>query len=185
MSRVVAIVGMPGSGKSEAAEWFRARGGQVIRFGGLVIEEVARRGLPMTQDSERAVREDLRTEHGMHAMAALAFPEIQRLLDDGALVVIDGLYSLSEYLFLRERLPQGILLVAIHASPATRHVRLARRPERALTLEQAFERDVAELRNIEKGGPIALADLMVVNEGTLADLHAALESSAPRIWRTT
>jgi hypothetical protein len=35
-------------------------------------------------------------------------------------------------------------------------------------------RDYSEIENIEKGGPIAMADYLVVNEGSLKDLHKKL-----------
>ena len=36
---------------------------------------------------------------------------------------------------------------------------------RKLTKEEAAKRDYAEIENIEKGGPIAMADFTFINEG--------------------
>jgi dephospho-CoA kinase len=40
-----------------------------------------------------------------------------------------------------------------------------------LTLEEAVKRDRAELENINKGGPIAMADFTIINESSLANLR--------------
>lgn len=46
-----------------------------------------------------------------------------------------------------------------------RYKRLITREVRPLTLEQAKNRDVAEIEKLNKGGPIAIADYIIVNEG--------------------
>jgi dephospho-CoA kinase len=42
---------------------------------------------------------------------------------------------------------------------------------RPLTAEQARARDFAEIENVNKGGPIAMADFTIRNDGTLAELE--------------
>ncbi len=46
-SRIVAIVGMTGSGKSEVASIFEKHGYERVRFGDVTDKEVAKRGLPL------------------------------------------------------------------------------------------------------------------------------------------
>jgi dephospho-CoA kinase len=43
-----------------------------------------------------------------------------------------------------------------------------------LTYEEARGRDYAEIENIEKGGPIAMADFTVVNDSDLQNLYSQL-----------
>ena len=47
---------------------------------------------------------------------------------------------------------------------------MAGRVNRGLTLEEATNRDRAEIENINKGGPIAMADFTVINEASLTEL---------------
>ena len=47
------------------------------------------------------------------------------------------------------------------------------REVRPLTNEQAEARDIAEIENLEKGGPIAMADHFIMNAGSEADLKQA------------
>ena len=61
-------------------------------------------------------------------------------------------------------------MVAVWASPRTRYARLTSRSNRRLTLEEAANRDRAEVENINKGGPIAMADFAVINESSLKNL---------------
>jgi dephospho-CoA kinase len=156
--KVVAIVGMTGSGKSEVAAIFRERGFAIVRFGDITDEEVRRRGFPLTEASERPVREDLRRKYGMSVYARLSLPKIEAALKKSS-VVVDGLYS----------------WVAAWASPRTRYARLAAREVRPLTALEAAARDRAEIENLNKGGPIALADFTILNETSLKDMNSQVE----------
>jgi dephospho-CoA kinase len=164
--KVVSIVGMTGSGKSEVAAEFERNGFTRIRFGDITDEEVGKRGLPLNEENERAVRESLRREHGMAAYAVLNKPKIDTALKTSD-VVIDGLYSWEEYLYLKETYGKAFLVIAVWASPEVRYSRLAGREKRGLTREEAASRDKAEIENVNKGGPIAMADITILNEFSL------------------
>ncbi len=168
--KIVSIVGMPGAGKSEVARTFERKGFQRIRFGDVTDQEIKKRGLELNEKNERYVRELLRQEHGMSAYAKLNLPAIDAALKNSN-VVIDGLYSWEEYVFLKAHYTEAFKAVAIWASPDTRYARLARRKERPLTREEAAGRDKAEIENINKGGPIAMADFTLLNESTLTNLR--------------
>lgn len=177
---VVFLVGMPGAGKSEAASYFVTKGFKHTRLGQITVDEVAKRGLSLNEANERIVREDLRREHGMAVHAKLAWPLIRNLMTEGP-VVVDGLYSWSEYLFLRSLNIPKIYVVAIAARRALRYERLSRRPHRPLSATEAEERDYAEIETLEKGGPIAIADFTVVNDGDVADLQMLLSEISQRL----
>ena len=66
-------------------------------------------------------------------------------------------------------------VVAVYASPETRYERLGKRQVRPLTSAEAASRDIAEIENTNKGGPIAMADFTIVNETTLKDLRKGME----------
>lgn len=169
IKKLVAIVGMAGSGKSEVARIFERDGFEKIRFGDITDEEIRRRGLELNEENERYVRQQLREKHGMAAYAKLNLPKIDALLKSSN-VVIDGLYSWEEYLLLKSRYGERFCVVAVWASPKTRYERLIRRSVRPLTKEMAVVRDVTEIENTNKGGPIAMADFTIINESTLPDL---------------
>ena len=168
--KVVAIVGMAGSGKSEVARVFEQHGFTRVRFGDVTDEEVNKRDLPLNEDNERRVRELLRKEHGMAAYAELNLPRINTALTTSN-VVVDGLYSWEEYLVLKDRYGDDFAVVAVWASPETRYARLSNRPVRPLTFAEAASRDHTEIENTGKGGPIAMADHTIINESSLPDLQ--------------
>ena len=155
--KVVALVGMAGSGKSEVARIFQEKGFIPVRFGDITDEEVARRGLELNEANERIVREELRRERGMTAYAELNLPRIDAARQK-ADVVVDGLYSWEEYIFLKDYYKEDLAVVAVWASPAARYARLGGRERRGLAAKEAAGRDRAEIENINKGGPIAMAD---------------------------
>jgi dephospho-CoA kinase len=172
--KVVAIVGMAGAGKSEVARLFEEHGFKKIRFGDITDEELKKRGSETSEENERYIRQQLRKEHGMAAYAKLNLPRIDNTLKSSN-VVIDGLYSWEEYILLKEYYSKKFTTVAIWASPATRYERLAHRAERALTMKEADSRDKSEIENINKGGPIAMADFTIVNEASLEGLAEEAE----------
>jgi dephospho-CoA kinase len=168
--KVIAIVGMAGAGKSEATRVFEEHGFCRVRFGDITDQELKSRGLESNEENERRIRQQLREKHGMSAYAQLNMPRIDRSLESSN-VVIDGLYSWEEYTLLKERYGERLQVIAVWASPATRHARLARRDERPLTVREAAGRDKSEIENINKGGPIAIADFTIVNEASLEELR--------------
>jgi dephospho-CoA kinase len=172
--KVVAIVGMAGAGKSEVAMVFQEHGFKKVRFGDITDEELKNRGLEPNEENERYVRQQVRKKHGMAAYAKLNLPRIDSSLKSSN-VVVDGLYSWEEYILLKEYYGGRVTIVAVWASAATRHGRLAHRAERPLTLEEAANRDKSEIENSNKGGPIAMADFTIVNEASLEELEKETE----------
>ena len=173
---VAALVGMAGAGKSEAASLFMNNGFIRIRFGDITDEEIKKRGLILNEENERSVREGFRKEHGMAAYAILNLPRIEEALKT-APVIIDGLYSWEEYQVLKKHFGSDFFVVAVYSSPQTRYGRLEHRQIRPLTNAEAAGRDEAEIVKINKGGPIAMADFTIINEGSMEDLKTEVEKA--------
>ena len=172
--KVVAIVGMAGSGKSEVTMVFEEHGFKKVRFGDITDQELKKLGLERNEANERYVRQQLRRRHGMAAYAELNLPRIKTSLGSSH-VVVDGLYSWEEYMLLKEYYGGDFTTVVVRASPATRYRRLASREVRPLTLEEAASRDRSEIENSNKGGPIAMADFAIVNEASLEEMERQTE----------
>jgi len=175
VNKVIALTGMCGSGKSAAAAKLEEKGFAKVYFGGITMNELKKRGMEISESNERMIREELRQKHGMAAFALLSISEINRLLENNKKVFIDGLYSWSEYRALRETYGENIVLLEIFSDKNIRYDRLAQRKIRPLTREQAAGRDITEIENIEKGGPIAFSDYKLENNGSLTELYRRLE----------
>ena len=106
-----------------------------------------------------------------------AAEQLHRLIDAGQhRLLFDGLYSWTEYKFLKHEFPGELIVAAIVAPKHLRHRRLATRPERPFTAEQANQRDWSEIEDIEKGGPIAIADYYLINDSDITALYAKINS---------
>ena len=172
--KVVAIVGMVGSGKSEVAKLFSDKGFTTVRFGDITDEAVKKQGLPLTEENERPVRERIRNEHGMAAYARLSVPRIDAALKNSN-VVVDGLYSWEEYTFLKDYYGDEFIVVAVWSSPKDRYARLSRRKIRQLTPQEAASRDRAEIENLNKSGPICMADFTILNDSSLSNIKKQVD----------
>lgn len=177
---VVAIVGMPGAGKSSCSDYLAAKGFPSVYFGGITVDEVKARGLAVSEENEKIVREDLRAKEGAGVMANRVIIKIEELYNQGhKKIVADGIYSWTEYKIFKDKFGDKAVIIAVAAPRQLRHRRLANRPVRPLTDEEVTAREYAEIENIEKGGPIANADYTIINDSTtqkmLEDLDRVLE----------
>lgn len=167
----MAFVGLAGSGKSAAIEYLTEKGFPRVYFGGIVLEEVQKRGLELTQKNEQPIREELRETEGKDFVVKRIITQIHGLIDAGQKrIVADGLYSWTEYKSLKHEFPGDLTVVAIVAPKVTRKQRMAKRLLRPLTSDEVDQRDWAEIENIEKGGPIAVADYFIHNDKDLTNL---------------
>ena len=175
--RALCVTGMPGSGKEVFLEEANRKGLSVVRMGDVVREEAARRGIDLTDADVGGMADREREAQGSDIWARRT---LERIRTDR--VVIDGLRSLEELDAFAARFV-NLVIVAVHASQATRYRRIAERARPDdITSEDAFRtRDRRELR-WGLGGVIALADEVVVNEGDLAKFQAQAVTILERVF---
>ena len=165
MKKIIAIVGMSGSGKSEATSFLKDEYGfDIFYFGGVVLDELKKRGLEINSQNEKEVRESLRREFGIGVLAKKASTAID---NSNSSIILDGLYSFTEYKILKERYLDEFVVIAIHTDKKIRYERLSQRAFRPLSKAEVDFRDYAEIENIEKGGPIAIADYHIINNSEM------------------
>ena len=163
---IVAIVGMCGSGKSIASGYFEELGYKKVYFGGVTMDKLKEEGLEVNPSNEKMMRERLRKEHGMGAFAKLLLPKISEYSNLGN-VVLDGLYSWDELSILKDSFGDRLKVICIVVDKDVRYSRLSNREVRPLSYDEATSRDVSEIENIAKGGPIAFADYYILNNSDL------------------
>ena len=174
--KIVAVVGMCGSGKSTAIEYLTERGVPKVYFGGIIYKAMEEAGIPRTEDgeSEKRFREEIRQKEGKDFVVLRAIREAKKLIEAGQKhIVLDGLYSWTEYKILRKEWPTEMTVVAIVTPKDLRRKRVAERPDRPFDAQAVAERDRAEIENLEKGGPIAIADYYIDNSGTVEEFQEA------------
>lgn len=174
MNKIIAIVGMCGSGKSIASEIFESVGFKKIYFGGVTIEKLKESNLEVNEENERYMREKLRKEYGMGAFATLLLPKIEEYSKESD-VILDGLYSWDELKILKEKFKDNLYVLGIVVDKKYRYNRLNKRKIRPLSNEEAKSRDISEIEKLSKGGPIVFADYYILNNGDMdkykRDLH--------------
>lgn len=163
MNKLIAIVGMSGSGKSYACDILEKIGYKNVYFGGVIYDKMNEEGIEITPDSQKSFRENLRKEYGMGVVATLLLDKIDALYKENN-VVLDGLYSWDEYKILKEKFPQ-LTMICIITDKELRYDRIGRRIKRPFSREDTIKRDIAEIENSAKGGPIAYADYYILNNG--------------------
>lgn len=173
---LLAFVGLPGSGVSTAVDYLKSKQYPSVYFGGVILQAMKQAGIDDTPENEQSVREKFRRDHGADAVVQKIIPEINNLAHSGQhRIVLDGLYSWTEYKILKHEYPGQIIIVSLVAPRHIRHRRLAHRHERALTEAQADQRDWSEIEQLEKGGPIAVADYFITNDASPEQLQAKID----------
>ena len=171
MGKIIAIVGMCGSGKSVACDYLENLGYKKVYFGGVTMDKLKESGLEITPDNEKMMREKLRQDLGMGAYAKVLLPKIKELSINNN-VVLDGLYSWDELVILNNEFK--MTTIAVVEDKKLRYERLEKRIVRPFSKSDAIKRDVSEIENIAKAGPIAYADYYIFNNGTINDFHNRL-----------
>lgn len=180
---------MCGAGKSVVSDFFVKNEFQFVRFGQITLDEVKKRGLEPNEVNEKLIREEFRVRHGMAAYATLNLSKFDKLIKNGN-VIADGLYSWEEYKVLKEHFSEAMVLIAVWSPPELRYERISIRVSgvddidlrhRSFTKEEAKSRDYSELENLNKGGPIAMADFTIVNNGDINFLNQQIEEIYNRI----
>lgn len=173
MNKLIAIVGMCGSGKSIASDYYEKLGYQKVYFGGVTMEKLKEANMEINPENERIMRESLRKKYGMAAYAIILLPKIKELLKSGN-VILDGLYSWDELKVLKETF-SNLQVIAIVVNKNKRYSRLANRKIRPFNNEEAKTRDITEIENLAKGGPIAFADYYILNDDNIDKYYKELD----------
>ncbi len=172
MNNIIAIVGMAGSGKSLACNFFEEKGYKNVYFGGVIYDKMHENNIEITPDSQKEFRENLRKKYGMGVVAMLLLDKIAELYKNNN-VVLDGLYSWDEYKILKDKFPQ-LKLISIIADKDIRYKRIASRKDRPFSTDDIIKRDISEIENSAKGGPIAYADFYILNNKGLDEYKIQL-----------
>ena len=169
---VIATVGLPGSGKSEAATVAEELSIPVVTMGDVIRAECRNRGLDPAEH-HGVIAKALREENGPDAIAARSLPLIEAALEASDVVLVDGIRSDVEVEHFEAAFGDDFTLVSIEAPFEVRADRVAERGRDKTTEdggEGLAERDERE-RGFGMGDAMDRADLRVENVGTLAEFH--------------
>ncbi|MFC6905534.1 AAA family ATPase [Halalkalicoccus tibetensis] len=171
--RVIGTVGLPGSGKGEAAAVAREKGIPVVTMGDVIRRECRERGLDPA-DHHGEVAQALREEDGPLAIAERSLPLIEEGLEESELVLVDGLRSGAEVERFEEAFGEAFTLVAIEAPFDVREERLGTRGRDNPETEDLETRDEREL-GFGMGEAIERADVTIENTDSLEAFRERIE----------
>lgn len=174
---VIGIVGLPGSGKSEAALVAEEAGVPVVTMGDVIRAACRDRGLdPATEHGTVATA--LREENGPAAIADRSLPHIESGLAERDTVVVDGIRSDAEVERFEAAFGEDFTLVSVEAPFEVRAERLDLRGRDAGAAEggeSLADRDEREL-GFGMGRAMEQADVTIENTGTLADFRERIRA---------
>ena len=114
--KILAVVGMSGSGKSVVVDHLTEKGYPKVYFGGMIYREMERRGIKRTPDgeSEKKFREMIRETEGKDWVVRQVINDVHKLIEAGQKrVVLDGVYSWTEYVTLKKEFPGEMIFLAL------------------------------------------------------------------------
>ncbi|WP_049898955.1 AAA family ATPase [Natrinema sp. J7-1] len=174
---VIGTVGLPGSGKGEAATVAREDGIPVVTMGDVVRQETADRGLDPAKD-HGTVAQALREEDGPAAIAERSLPMLEDRLEQHETVLVDGIRSGVEVDVFEDAFGDAFTLVSIEAPFAVRAERIDERGRDAGEGdggEGLAGRDERE-RGFGMDEAMDRADVVVENTDSLEAFHEAIRS---------
>jgi dephospho-CoA kinase len=165
--KVLGTVGLPGSGKGEAAAVAREAGVPVVTMGDVIREACRDRGLDPAEH-HGAVARTLREEEGEAAVAERSLPHVEAALAETETVLVDGLRSPAEVDRFEAAFGDAFVLVSVEAPFETRAARLADRgrDDSDCDREALREREARE-RGFGMDEVMERADVTVENTGSL------------------
>ncbi len=150
-----------------------------IDMGRVIKKKMEEENVPITRDSVREFATKIRESMGFDIVAKLCVPTIEEALQAGKTVVIEDIKGLVEARFFRHRFADKFILVAVHAPPYIRFKRAQSREagwdQKQMSSSEDFDfRDDKEL-GWGLGNAVAMADYIIVNDGTLDDFRENVE----------
>lgn len=176
--KILALVGMSGSGKSVAVDYLTDKGYPKVYFGGMIYKEMEKRGIPRSEDgeTEKKFREEIRETEGKDWVVRQVIAETKDLIGAGQKrIILDGVYSWTEYKALKHEFPTNLTFIAIVVDKKLRYERVAGRSDRPFDSVAIRERDRSEIENLEKGGPIVAADYYILNNSSKEEIYNRID----------
>ncbi len=169
MGRVIAVCGLPASGKGEFAAILAETGIPVLSMGDMIRAEVKKRNIEEYPEVFGEVAQQLRQQFGDDVLAVRLCSAVDELLEDHNIVLIEGLRGIAEYDVFDAHWQDRFSTVAVIADTEVRFQRIQSRgrPEDGdrTSLKIRDEREIGwGLSKL-----IERADYKIINDGNLSE----------------
>lgn len=174
---IIGVTGTNGAGKGTLPEYLTERHGFAHHSArAFIVEEIVRRGLPVDRTTMNATANDLRKTYGPEYVIKQLF---ERARESGGDAIIESVRALGEAAFLKEN---GAFVVAIDADRRIRYDRITKRASETdrvsfeeFCLQEDREMAQTEAYDMNVRGVMDMADYTLMNDGSLEELHTAIE----------
>ena len=176
---IIGLTGSMGCGKGETVNILQKYNFKYITLSSMVREEARRRGVAEEREKLMEIGNDIRSKEGVGALAARALKKISEAGDGNW--VVDGIRNPAEIIELRKSSDTHIISFRVPTDILVKRIILRGRESDSKNEEQL----IASIeRELGKGEPengqhvakcISLADVLIDNEGTLADLEKKID----------
>jgi dephospho-CoA kinase len=165
---ILAVVGMPATGKSEVIKKLKEQFNFFhLYYGGITLDEVKRRGLEINEVNEKFVREDMRKSGDLGIFSKFMLLKIEEAIKNGEKrILLESMYNIYEYEYIKNVYGNNFKVLAIHTDADIRIKRINERKDRKLTEEELVSRQISEAKNLQKGTVISFADFHYTNNGS-------------------
>ena len=169
MGRVIAVCGLPASGKGEFAAVLAESGIPVLSMGDMVRAEVKKRDIEEYPEVFGEVAQQLRQQFGDDVLAVRLCSAVDNLLEDHNIVLIEGLRGVAEYDVFFAHWQERFSTVAVTAEVDVRFHRIQMRGR-----AEDGDRDSLKIRDEREIGwgldkLIVQADSVIDNDGNLVE----------------
>ncbi|MDR2545296.1 MAG: nucleoside monophosphate kinase [Methanobrevibacter sp.] len=169
--KVIGVCGLPGSGKSFIHQIAKEYNSTIYNMGDVIREEALKRNISI---GDMAIQ--LRKEEGNNVVAKMIVEKIMENEDEDKLFIIEGIRSLSEVEFIKQKF-NDFKILSIFASPKTRFKRLKmrNRDDDSNEFNEFKKRDEREL-NFGIANVIVYSDYLIINEDCLEEYKKNLKN---------
>lgn len=169
--KIIAVVGMPGSGKSTMLDYMQSKGVSFFNMGDVVTKiEPEKRGITqISEQIEHSIRTELREKLGPAAIAIRTAEEVKNRYKGAKVVAIGGIHSPAELDHFKKEFGSDLFIVCIDCREATRLERLKKRGYRSLDEKAFWHREEWE-HSVGIDTVMSAANVHLSNEGDPASL---------------
>jgi len=174
---IIGLTGSFGAGKGAVVDYLvKEKGFKHFSARTFITEEISKQNIPVSRESLIDFGNRLRLEHGPAYIIETLFSQANK---NGGNVVVESLRATEEAKYIKE---QGSFVIGVDADPEIRYERMTARGTETDNVtykewkkQQAMETNPNEPTKQDIFGALKESDYIIMNNGTLDDLHKEVD----------
>lgn len=175
--KVIGVIGLNGSGKDEVVNYLNKEYGvPLISVGDIVREIAAKEGIEPTRDNLDSITKRYFGQFGEGYFVKQVVEKIRH--NKWKVAGISGIRSPRDIAIIKEAFEKDFILTHVYISdPKVRHERISKRGSKRdqSSYEEFLKQDKISQELFHIQDAIKLADYSIPNDGSLKDIHMAID----------